>query len=374
MIQQRERYFASVAQRLQGGSLVSVCAAFALFLSACGTISMSFEEEAKAAVSVPPARFSFVFVIHGDGDYVYHDTKGRARNADWRTLRAAILLARRLPDTEIFIFHQHPAYKLLYFIPLPDGDFQYYRNGELVAREPYWRSDGPLRFEAEIALYQKTATAAGPERTNFFLYFGHEISEFDGAGYDASTPERTFSVQDLSAGLKSFTGDTTRYDLLVLSTCFGGTPHTIAALAPYSRTIVASPDNLHLSYFDLRGFARLEEFSARDDMPGFAHHFARQAFNRLSESVQTSVTVAVYEPDRAMNYLLATEGKYRERLSALKDHTPESIEYVDCGDEGSLVLPGMSDGVSILFRSSRFGRAKNKRSHSGWQCCRLVTR
>ncbi|MBR9977399.1 MAG: hypothetical protein KFH87_04865 [Bacteroidetes bacterium] len=374
MMQQHTHCFRSTARRLPGLSLAIACAALTLLLSACGTMSVSFDEKAKAEDPTPPTRFSFVFIIHGDGDYVYHDTEGRERRANWRTLRAAILLARRLPDTEIFIFHQRPSRKLLYVIPLPDGDFQYYRNGELKARKPYWRSGGAFRFEAETALYHKSATPAGPERTNFFLYFGHEISEFDGAGYDASTPERAFNVRDLSAGLKSFTGDTTRFDMLVLSTCFGGTPHTIAALAPYSRTIVASPDNLHLSYFDLRAFTRLERFSDSDDIPGFAHYFAQQAFNRLSENVQTAVTVAVYEPDKAENYLLTADSRYRERLSALKDPAPGSIEYVDCGDEGSYVLPGMNDGVSVLFRSSRFGRAKNKLNHSGWQCCRLVTR
>ncbi|MBN1449008.1 MAG: hypothetical protein JXA28_13845, partial [Bacteroidetes bacterium] len=318
--------------------------------------------------------FSLVFIIHGDGDYVYHDSLGRARRADMRALRAAVLVARRLTDAEVFIFHQRPSRKLLYFIPLPDGDFHYYRNGALEAREPYWRSSGPSRFEAETALYTENATATGAKRAHFFLYFGHEISEFDGRGYDASTPERAFNVQDLSAGLKSFTGDTTRFDMLVLSTCFGGTPHTIAALAPYSRTIVASPGNLHLSYFDLRSFGRFEKFSDRNNVRGFAPYFARQAFKRLSENVQTAVTVAVYEPERARAYLEAADSKYTQRLASLKDHASVSIEYVDCGEEGSYVLPGMSDGVTVLFRPSRFGRAKNKLSHSGWQCCRPVAR
>jgi len=31
-----------------------------------------------------------------------------------------------------------------------------------------------------------------------FLYFGHEIPEFGGAGYDASYENRTFTVDDLA--------------------------------------------------------------------------------------------------------------------------------------------------------------------------------
>lgn len=374
MIQQWTRYFASAARRLPGGSLVIVCAAFAIILSACGTMSLDFAEQPSKAAPVPLTRYSFVFIIHGDGDYVYHDTRGRARSADWRALRAAVRVARQVPDAEVFIFHQRPARKLLFVIPFPDGEFRYYRDGELETRERYWRTEGPDRFEAEMALYQKTAAPADSKRATFFLYFGHEISEFDGLGYDASYPERSFNVQDLSAGLKGFTGDTTRFDMIVLSTCFGGTPHTIATLAPYSRAIVASPDNLHLSYFDLRSFGRLEKFDRENDVPGFAQYFAQQAFDELTNNVQTAVTVAVYESDRAKNYLQVADSRYRERLSALKGHTPESIEYVDCGEDDTYVLPGMSEGVSVLFRSSRFGRAKNKLNHSGWQCCRPVSK
>ncbi|MBR9976381.1 MAG: hypothetical protein KFF77_12415 [Bacteroidetes bacterium] len=337
-------------------------------------MSLSFEKKAAAAVPPPPIRHSIVFIIHGDGDYIYHDSLGRTRSADLRTLRDATLVARRLTDSEVFIFHQRPSEKLLYFIPLPDGDFHYYNRGVLQAREPYWRSSGETRFAAETALYMKNATAARAERDHFFLYFGHEISEIDGSGYDVSTPERVFNVQDLAAGLKGFTGDTTRFDMLVLSTCFGGTPHTIAALAPFARTIVASPDNLHLSYFDLRAFGKLAAFSDNDDVQGFAPYFARQAFNRLSANVQTAVTVAVYEPEQAKAYLEAAGSRYTRQLASLKERASESIEYVDCGEEQMYVLPGMSDGVSVLFRPSRFGRAKSKLSHSGWQCCRPVAR
>ncbi|MDT8323325.1 MAG: hypothetical protein RRA94_04360 [Bacteroidota bacterium] len=370
MQQQRKKYLAGSAQRLSGGFLLIVCAGFALFFSACGSMTLHFDEEAKAAKPASPTRFSFVFIIHGDGDYIYHDSQGQAHRADARTLHAARLVAQRRTDAEVFIFHQRPSAKLLYVIPLPDGDFLHYRNGVLQARRPYWRSSGTARFEAETALYAEYRTATDAKRTKFFLYFGHEIPEFDGKGYDASTPERAFNVRDLSAGVKSFTGDSTRFDMLVLSTCYGGTPHTIAALAPYSRTIVASPGNLHLSYFDLRAFGRLHLLSERNSVQGFARYFARQAFERLSKKVQTAVTVAVYESDRARIYLGEADSRYTQRLASLKDHGPAAVEYVDCAEEKKFVLPGMSDGVSVLFRPSRFGRAKNKFRHSGWQCCR----
>ena len=69
-----------------------------------------------------------------------------------------------------------------------------------------------------------------PRSLRFFLYFGHEIPEFDGAGYDASYADWTFTVHDLAQELKRIKPDSTKFDLIVLSTCFNGTPHSIAAL------------------------------------------------------------------------------------------------------------------------------------------------
>jgi hypothetical protein len=130
-----------------------------------------------------------------------------------------------------------------------------------------------------------------------FLYFGHEIPEFDSAGYDASYPDRTFTVRDLASGIEGFTSDFTKFDLLVLSTCYGGTPYTIGTLGSYARTIIASPDNLHLSYFDLNSLKSLDLGLQDGDIPAFANRFAHQSFDRLTGDIQTTVTVAVYDVD-----------------------------------------------------------------------------
>ena len=146
----------------------------------------------------------------------------------------------------------------LLFFPLRDGTFYYYRHGRLLAEESYWRDQGQSRFDPEMELYNRFRAEESPELVRLFLYFGHEIPEFGGAGYDASYKNRTFTVDDLADGLKCITRDSTKVDLVVLSTCFSGTPRTIAALAPYARYVIASPDNLHLSYFDLSPFERLD--------------------------------------------------------------------------------------------------------------------
>ena len=81
----------------------------------------------------------------------------------------------------------------------------YYRNGRLIAHESYWRDQEQSRLEPEVELYRRFRADNQRETVSVFLYFGHEIPESGGTGYDASYPDRTFTVQDLADGLEGFT-------------------------------------------------------------------------------------------------------------------------------------------------------------------------
>ena len=348
------------------------CVVLVLFLFSCSSIPLIQRETPLEKESALPTRYSMVFIIHGDGDYLYHDTRGHAHRADEEALVGAIRVAVQNPHAEVFIFHQKPRKHTLFFFPRRDGKIYYYRHGRLLARESYWRDPGPSRFDPEVELYHRFHAGEQPQLVRLFLYFGHQIPEFDGAGYDASYPKRTFMVHELADGLKHITRDSTKLDLVVLSTCFGGTPHTIATLAPYTRTIVASPDNLHLSYFDLHPFERLDVGLRDGDVAGFAKNFARQAFDRLTEDLQTAVSVAVYDVDRVQGYVHAVDSVYAHALTILKGQKPIFVEYYDCADDSAYVLPGMNEGVDVLYRPARFGRSKHKQNHSGWECPRLL--
>jgi hypothetical protein len=313
-----------------------------------------------------------VFIIHGDGNYLFHDPRGQARRADQETLLSAIRVAEQNPQAEVFIFHQIPRKHAFLFFPRPDGRFYYYQHGQLIAKELYRRDQGQSRFDPEVDLYHRFHAEGKNPSVRLFFYFGHEIPEFGGAGYDASYSHRTFTVHDLAHALKRITPDSTKLDLAVLSTCFNGTPYTIAALAPYTRTIVASPENLHLSYFDLQPFERLSSGLQGGDMATFAQSFARHAFNRLTEDVQTAVTVAVYDVDRVQRYLYGADSLYDHTLSTLNAQPLWSIEHCDCVEDPLYLQPEMSDGVDVFYRAPRFGRLKHKRKHSGWECWRLL--
>ena len=43
----------------------------------------------------------------------------------------------------------------MFFFPLRDGEFYYYRNGRLIANESYWRDQEQSRFEPEVELYRR---------------------------------------------------------------------------------------------------------------------------------------------------------------------------------------------------------------------------
>ncbi len=344
------------------------CVALALLLASCATIPPAPESGPPAN----PLRYSLVFIIHGDGDYRYHDALGNARNADEEALAKAQAIAERNPNAEVFIFHEIERRHVLFLIPRHDGRLYYYRNARLLAREAYWRDEGESRFDPEVRIHDRFFGLYPRPPVRMFLYFGHELPEFDRAGYDASYSKRRVTIQDLADGVRDFASGAGRIDLLVLATCFGGTPHTIGALAPYAHYIIASPDNLHRSYFDLDPLARLD-FGVDDHaLAAFADRFARNAFEQLAGEVQTAVSVVVYDANDVRGFVDSVADDYDRALTVASGVSPVSIEHCDCAGVSQYALPGMNKGLTVRYRAPRFGRMKNERLHSGWECLRIV--
>ncbi len=366
------RTFASASQAHSMPIVGVACVALALFLFSCSSIAPAHRATPVGDEGGTHSRYSIVCIIHGDGDYLYHDTRGDEHRADEVTLAKAKTVAERNTQAEVFIFHERRRTHRLLLFPRRDGTFYYYRHGRLIAQESYWRDQGQLRFDPEMRIYNRFRAEESPEPVSLFLYFGHEIPEFGGAGYDASYKRRTFTVDDLAGGLKCITRDSTKVDLVVLSTCFSGTPRTIATLAPYARYIVASPDNLHLSYFDLSALERLDAGLEAGDVSGFANTFAHHAFDRLAQDIQTAVTVVVFDADRVGDYLDSVDSTYDHALTTVKGKPSAATEHCDCGEDPSYTLPAMNEGVTVLYRPARFGRLSHKESHSGWECWKLV--
>ncbi len=356
-----------------------VCAAIALVVSSCSAAAPVVQHTAEpGVVAVPEPHYSIVCVIHGDGEYAFHDSSGNEHMADEEALTAMTRVAVMNPRAEVFIFHEQERRHVLFF-PRKDGELAYYRNGLLVARESYWRDEGPSYFSAEVELYHKHKYGGEFDdrkvngTTNMFLYFGHEIPESGGKGYDASYPDRPFAVADLAAALRGFAGPISKFDLLVLSTCFGGTPYTIAELGVFARTIVASPENLHLSYFDLRPLERLDLTLRSGEVAPFAKRLARHAFDCLTREIQTAVSVVVYDVDSVQGYVRSVRAEDERMQIALRPDdgvSASGTEHVDCADVPVYNVASMTEGVTVLYQPPRFGRWRNKLRHSGWECRR----
>ena len=345
------------------------CVALAVLLLSCSSAPPNRDE--VQLVATPPM-CALVFIIHGDGDYLYHDALGNAHRADEDVLTKAQAVAERNPNAEVFLFHEIERRHALFVIPRHDGRAYYYRHGRLVDEKSYWRDKGASRFAPEVQLYEQFAgTQPRPPRLLFF-YFGHELPEFNGAGYDASYSKRPVTIDDLAEGVRHIAGDSTKVDLLALATCFGGTPYTIGALAPYARYIIASPDNLYLSYFDLEPLASLDVGPGDAAMAAFADRFARNAFEQLAAEVQTTVSVVVYDANDVSGYLAAVADAYDRTLNAASETSPASFEHCDCADDSTYTTAGMDKGLAVYYRAPRFGRTKNVQRHSGWECWRIA--
>jgi len=338
----------------------------ALFAAAVTASCASTPPELNPGSGAQSPLYSLVFIVHGDGEYTYHDELGVAHEADQEILAQARTVAERNPNAEVFLFHETRRKRLLFLIPRKDGHAYYYRNGRLLAERDYWRDDGEGRFDPALDIYDELTFAETPVR--MFFYFGHEVPEFVGSGYDASYPDRKFTVYDVGRALARMATPPEKVDLLVLGTCFGGTPYTIHALAPYAQFIVASPENLHRSYFDLGPLENLDVGPFASNTRAFAIDFARHAFEQLAASVQTAVSVAVYDADSVQTFVSQVESSYKRSLATLKGDTPDEAARCDCAEDPTYALPGIDHGVTVFYRAARFGRSAAKSSHSGWTC------
>lgn len=270
--------------------------AAALLLANClGTRSLPQE---AAGGGPGPADYNLIYVIHGDGGYLYHDGNGDAVQADRKTLQEAIAVGRAGAHAEVFIFHQRPRSHFLQLFPLRESRFYHFRAGELVEEVPYFSRRSDAGFLQEAGLYhrrRKAEAGHGPPPQRIFLYFGHEIPAHDGFGYHGSMPDVPFNMKILAQGMEAFNNNgKDRFDLTVLSSCSNGSRETASLLYTQTDLLIASPEELHLSYMDSGFFKaiRAEDFPVIRQL---ALAFAQHAFHILDQAVHTPVSITLYD-------------------------------------------------------------------------------
>jgi hypothetical protein len=380
---------ARVAGAICLGILISALAGvFAGALTGCATRTGSIAEETPTG---PVPSYLYLIIVHGDASYLYHDEEGSPHQADEEVIARAVALAEGAKQAEVHIFHLNPVKGALLFRGGAESDYSLYRGGELVKEERYRRDIGNPGFQAEVEMFRqnvfggKHSPGDGAEEAgergggwkgfehSFFFFFGHQIPEFDGRGYNLSRPHATFTVDDLTDGLDGFRRAGLRgnpFDLVVLSVCYGGTPGILLKTAPRARYIMTSPDVLHLSQFDLSGFREPARIR-RQGLHPFLREAAYDAFEVLCSATRTTVTVALYDAGAIEALLEPARDRIMAHIRAAQE-TPGVVEYYDCGDGGEFAALRGSAAVDVFYRPPQFGRDRDRRTHSGLECWRVL--
>ncbi len=319
-------------------------------------------------ISPEDVKYSIIYVIHGDADYLYHDSLGRSRQADEEVLAEAKRLGQNARSGEVLIFHQRPEKKILWLFPKKDRHFFHYKNGILKNKIDYSPSSENDMFSTESELLNRYRSTEKGNLNNIFLYFGHEIPYRDGKGYHRTMPDINFNTENFARGLSSMSPNGgSSFDLTVLSTCNNGSPDMVHALQPHTQTLLASPQNLHLSHVNSGKLSVLEN---NPDIKSekLAAILAEETYERLSRFIQTVISLTIYDMQQVSDYISEVDSLYRDYL--YNGPIPKSeTDNTDCASlnifESDL---DFSKGLEVWYRSPRFGTKTNKKTHSGWGC------
>jgi len=321
------------------------------------TISCSSTSD-LATVNTQKVDYSLIFVVHADANYLYHEN-GKAKKADEEALVHAKEIAKAAKHGEVFIFHQKPERKAFLFFPKKDRQYYQYRNGVLIDKENYSPKNGGLTKESEI---YKSHSANNPSHKTYFAYFGHEIPTFPGRTYHHSSVDAEFNSTIFADQVRNFSSDIA---LTILSTCNNGNPLMMNSLQEVTDVVIASPQNLHLSYLNADKFNLLESDPTIETM-SLADSIAADSFAELS-SLQTMVTVAIYDLDEISDYITSFNESYQEHLKFV-EAKPLFTNNEDCNNIGDLESTLRTKGVTTFYKPAAFGRKARNSSHSGWGC------
>jgi hypothetical protein len=303
--------------------------------------------EAGAPSALPVLRV--IHLIHGDGEYSYHDSTGKRLFADREAFARAREAGRSRPDVEVYVFHLR-AGRTGWFSGRHDGVWEHYRGGALLEGGTYARAEKDTAFEAEAAILRRHRGAAALPATRL-AYFGHELPLRDARGYFRANPRLPFSQARLARALAALQPPDfgKPFEGVVLSMCYGGNPELIEAMRPVADWVVASPAYLHLSYLDAGALAD----------PGLrfpADTVAARSFARLSAQVSTEITAAVYDLDRV-----------RPPAAPVPANAANPV-WKDCAEAPGFDGASAATGTRLFYRPPRFGAGRDKAARSAWQC------
>lgn len=136
-------------------------------------------------------------------------------------------------------------------------------------------------------------------------------------------------------------------------------------LIPFTDLMLASPQNLHLSHIDSDAITTLETEPGMSSTQ-LARFMAEQTFERLGETVLTTITLALYDFKEVPDYINS-----HTSLTAADEIQNLMVQFQDNVDCAEFLLPNngnFRDGVETWYKPARFGRQSGQETHSGWGC------
>ncbi|MEO8399067.1 MAG: hypothetical protein ABI550_04530 [Ignavibacteriaceae bacterium] len=340
----------------------------ALFFISCSNNNILFDNSFLQKIK---SNNSIIYIIHGDGDYLFHNEEGEELFADEEILKQAKETAEKSYDSEVFIFHFKKKSHSFLFFPDKNAELYFYKKGNLILEENYFRDLSEATFKKESDLVKEYSSLNNEninQQKKVLLYYGHEIPEFNGESYNSSYPEKEFTINEFANGtsLLASSYKKNKFSLIVLSTCGNGTPGVISKLKDYSDFIIASPENLHLSYINSDFISEINNYK---NMGDFSLKFAENAFEKLKENTNTIITISLYDTKEVSSFLNQVYNDYDEVLNTIKN-SPNyyEAELCDCNSNSIPDNADLNSGVNIFYQPPKFGKEKNKLFHSGWEC------
>lgn len=178
-------------------------------------------------------------------------------------------------------------------------------------------------------------------------------------------PGIAVDTESFGNGLQRFLADDAGFDLVTLSTCSNGTPQMAGQLAPFTNVLLASPQNLHLSYISIEPLKLLE---AHPGIPPaeLATEIAEHAYEKLVTTIQTVVSLAVYNLEETGGYLAELNAKTQAHEKEQKPNL--NRENGDCSLLPFFDEETYTDGIRVFYRPPRFGATASNKHNSGWGC------
>lgn len=338
----------------------------ALFFTGCShikEITGEYQTEIETDLN-----YTVIYYIHADSDYLFHDSEGKPVRENSNVLETALEVAESARSGEVFIIYQRRERKILGLFPRRSSRFFHYRNGQQINLVKYRHPDKKevfLATETEL-INEHRAHNRSDDHQNYFLYFGHEIPSENGTGYHRSLPDIEVNTVSLTNGIQSFLlTEEDRYSLVVLSTCNNGTPGMAKLLMPFTDAMLASPQNLHLSHLDSDKMTLLEEEPDISPLQ-LGHSMAEKSYQRLGETVQTTITLALYDFEDVEPYINTLNSLIAEKK--VPDRSVQFQDNVDCAQINLFEPEAFRQGVATWYKPARFGRQSGQSAHSGWGC------